>query len=65
MPLSQLKYYYFRDHASEGGWGVKYGEQGKIIAKCFDKNYACVIADALNNYSDQDKLLAEIESDEF
>ena len=71
------KYYYFRDHESENGWGIKYSEgniidehgkqiikEGKVIAKCIDKNYAAVIADALNSYRDPNGLLAALESTE-
>ncbi len=55
------KYYYFRDHNWEGGWGVKFEGTGEVIARVYDKNYAFLIAELLSKHGTNYTLLSEVE----
>lgn len=57
------KYYFFRDHDSDNGWGVKLTGSDNIIASVADKNYAALIAELLNKYGSQYDWLNFIEQE--
>lgn len=57
------KYYYFRDHDSEAGWGINFSNTNKVIATVCDKNYAGLIADLLNKYGHNYDLLTSLEEE--
>lgn len=59
--FGQGKYYYFREHSFEGGWGVKRGEEGLLIGLFYDKNYAALTAELLNTYKDEGGFLKDLE----
>lgn len=61
------KFFYYRDHEYEGGWGVMYAKtsahEGRIVAQVHDKNMAFVIAQLLNENLESNDMLKSLEEE--